>query len=322
MTLTVRDGHEDATRDALAGVSGLVRAVGFRTPELGLSCVVGVGAGLWDRMYAEPRPPGLHPFARVAGARHTAVSTPGDVLLHIRAARPDACFELAHLLMRELGSHTDVADEVHAFRYWDNRDLLGFVDGTENPTPQPAAVAAALVDDGTRWTGSSYVIVQKYLHDITAWDALPVEAQERAIGRTKLSDVELPDDVKPSNSHVALNVIEDEDGNELQIVRANLPFGRVGDAEFGTYFIGYASDPAVTERMLRNMFVGVPAGNHDRILDFSTAVTGCLFFVPPWAFLDDPGAFAPRSAPADAPAPPPPADGSLGIGNLGRSSPP
>ena len=130
--------------------------------------------------------------------------------------------------------------------------------------------------------------MQKYVHDLTVWDALPVEQQERAIGRTKLSDIEMPDDVKPPNSHVALNTIVDDDGNERQIMRYNMPFGAVGTREFGTYFIGYAASPDVIEQMLTNMFIGNPPGTYDRILDFSTALTGNLFFVPTLAFLDDP----------------------------------
>ena len=106
------------------------------------------------------------------------------------------------------------------------------------------------------------------------------------MGRTKLADIELADDQKPSNSHVALNVLTDSDGTELKILRDNMPFGRVGRGEFGTYYIAYASTPRITERMLSNMFIGDPPGNYDRILDFSTAVTGALFFVPSQDFLE------------------------------------
>src|SRR5262249_33863262 len=157
---------------------------------------------------------------------------------------------------------------------------LGFVDGTENPEGASALAAALIGDEDPAFAGGSYVVVQKYLHDLDAWDALPTEQQELAIGRTKLSDLELPDDVEPPNSHVALNTIVDEDGEERQIVSLNMPFGSVAEPEFGTYFIGYARDPGVIEEMLTNMFVGKPPGNHDRILDFSRAVTGALFFVP------------------------------------------
>jgi len=180
-----------------------------------------------------------------------------------------------------------VVDEVHGFRSFDQRDMLGFVDGTENPEGAEKSAAVLIGDEDPSYAGGSYVITQKYLHDLTAWGALSVEGQERAIGRSKLSDVEMADDVKPTNSHVALTTIVDADGTERAILRDNMPFGRVGAAEFGTYFIGYANDPGVTEQMLTNMFVGKPPGNHDRILDFSTAVTGTLFFVPTTDFLDD-----------------------------------
>jgi porphyrinogen peroxidase len=148
-------------------------------------------------------------------------------------------------------------------------------------------------DEDPGFAGGTYVIVQKYLHDLVAWDALSVEEQERAIGRTKLSDIELPDEVKAANSHVALNTIVDDDGEQRQIMRFNMPFGRVGAAEFGTYFIGYARTPEVIEQMLSNMFLGKPPAAYDRILDFSTAVTGSLFFVPTPDFLDDPPPAAP-----------------------------
>jgi porphyrinogen peroxidase len=152
------------------------------------------------------------------------------------------------------------------------------------------------------------------------------EEQERVIGRYKLSDIEMPDDVKPANSHVALNTIEEPDGTERQILRANMPFGEVGRGEFGTYYIGYAATPSVTEQMLVNMFIGDPPGNTDRILDFSTAVTGSLFFVPSADFLDDlpdpPGAQADPPADLADPAGVPADPGSLGIGSLKRSNKP
>ena len=324
LVLTVDAGGEETTRELLADLSGLKRSVGFRIPEGELTCVVGLGCELWDRLFGSPRPAALHPFREITGARHTAVSTPGDLLVHIRAHRLDLCFELAQRVTDRLSGAARVVDEVHGFRSFDDRDLLGFVDGTENPEGDAAGAAGIVGDEDPTFAGGSYVVVQKYLHDLAAWDALPVEEQERAIGRTKLSDLELPDDIKPSNSHVALNTITDEDGEERQILRYNMPFGRVGIAEFGTYFIGYTADPGVIEQMLTNMFVGKPAGNYDRILDFSTAVTGTLFFAPAAAFVDDPPA-----GPAAAPAPgeeavddqPDAEDDSLGIGNLRGASP-
>jgi len=190
------------------------------------------------------------------------------------------------------------------------------VDGTENPTGSAATAAVTVGTEDHDFAGSSYVIVQKYVHDLDTWNALSVEDQELVIGRKKLSNVELSDAAKPSDSHVAVNTIEAPDGTQRQILRDNMAFGTIGTREFGTYFIGYASTPAVTEQMLRNMFIGNPPGNHDRILEFSTAVTGSLFFVPTADFLDDlppePGADATTS---DA-SPPTESTGSLAIGSL------
>lgn len=321
LVVTVRPGAEDDVRDFLSGVPGLLRAVGFRDPGGELSCVVGIGARLWDRLYGSPRPAGLHPFQPLAGAVHKAPATPGDLLFHVRARRMDLCFELASQLMKALAGHADVADEVHGFRYFDERDLLGFVDGTESPPGAAAVTAVRIGNEDPGFAGGSYVVVQKYLHDLDAWNALPVEEQDRVIGRHKLDDIEIPDAQKASNSHVALNTIVGPDGAQRQIVRDNMPFGTIGAGEFGTYFIGYASSPDVIEEMLRNMFIGKPPGNHDRILDFSTAVTGGLFFVPTAEFLDDQPAYH-AAAMSSTPTEPAHPDGSLGIGNLGRSGTP
>ncbi len=319
MVLTIEPGGEETVRDLLADWAGLQRSVGFRVPEAPLACVAGIGSDAWDRLFSGPRPAELHPFRELTGTVHRAVSTPGDLLFHIRHERMDVCFEFVSQVMTRLAGAATVVDEVHGFRYFDERDLLGFVDGTENPVGRAAGVAALTGDADPGFAGGSYVIVQKYLHDMDAWNALAVEEQEKVIGRTKLSDIEMPDDVKPANSHVALNTIEDPDGTERQILRANMPFGEVGRGEFGTYYIAYAATPSVTEQMLVNMFIGDPPGNYDRILDFSTAVTGSLYFAPSADFLDDlpdpPGAH-PDEAGAAAPA----ESGSLGIGSLKRST--
>ncbi|MFD9031349.1 Dyp-type peroxidase [Streptomyces sp. NPDC059567] len=287
LVATLNPGGEAAVRDALAGLAGLTRSVAFRSPDTVLTCVAGIGSMAWDRLVGGPRPRELHPFTPLTGPRHRAPSTPGDLLFHVRGRRMDLCFELARLIVDALGAAVTVVDEVHGFAYFDERDLLGFVDGSENPEGGQADEAVFVTDDEPPFLGGSYVIVQKYLHDMAAWQSLTVEEQERVIGRTKSSNVELPDGVKPDDSHVALNTIVGDDGTEQKIVRENMAFGEVGRGEFGTYFIGYSRTPAVTEQMLRNMFLGDPPGLTDRILDFSTAVTGSLFFVPSADLLGD-----------------------------------
>jgi len=355
--VTVDPGGEEQVRDLLPDLPGLVRAYGFGRPDASLSCVTGFGSDVWGRLFDAPRPASLHPFPELRGPRHTAPATPGDLLFHVRAEQFDLCFALISEILERLRGAVTVQDEVQCFRYMDRRDLLGFVDGTENPVGAAARAAVLVGDEDPAYTGGSYVHVQKYLHDLRSWNALPVEAQERIIGRTKATNVELDEDV----SHVALNTVVGPDGVEHDIMRYNMPFGNPGRGEFGTYYIGYAHDPEVTEQMLRNMFLGTADATHDRILDFSTAVTGTLFFAPPTDFLDDPppapataeavanptaadsptdgsdspapaGGTASPTVPAPLPAPagdllspaaPRPAraaDGSLGIGSLNRNS--
>jgi putative iron-dependent peroxidase len=324
LVVTINKGEDDvdAVRSFCADFAGLVRAVEFRDLEAGLSCVMGIGSDAWVRLFGDPRPAELHSFREFrAGSRH-AIATPGDLLFHIRAKRMDLCFEIAAQIMAKLGDAVTAVDEVHGFRYFDDRDLLGFVDGTENPRGQAVIDAALIGAEDPAFAGGSYVITQKYLHDLAGWNALPTETQERIIGRTKLADIELDDAVKPTSAHNALTTIS-ENGQEFQIVRDNMPFGKVGDGEYGTYFIGYCRTPRVTEQMIENMFIGKPPGNYDRLLDFSRAVTGTLFFVPSATFLDTLGEAGPAAAPPAAKSTAEPslskglsADGSLGIGSL------
>jgi len=329
LVVTINRGEESesAVRAWCGNLAALLRAVGFRDLDGQLSCIMAFGSDAWDRLFRTPKPKDLHPFREIRG-RHHAVATPGDILFHIRAARMDLCFELAMQIMSGLRGAVSTADEVHGFNYFDERDLMGFVDGTENPVDQAASDAAIIGEEDAQFAGGSYVLVQKYLHDLDGWNALPVEQQERIIGRTKLSDIELDDAVKPTSAHNALTTIV-EDGKQLEIVRDNMPFGDAGKGEFGTYFIGYARSPHRIEQMLLNMFVGNPPGNYDRLLDFSRAVTGTLFFAPSATFLEDipapaPSTCATSASDREAQDKPKPrsssSDGSLAIGSLKREA--
>jgi porphyrinogen peroxidase len=319
VTINSEPRSRTAIRSFCGDLAGLVRAVEFRDIEGGLSCVMGIGSDAWRRLFGDPHPANLHAFREIrSGARH-AVSTPGDLLFHIRAKRMDLCFELATQIMAQIGNAVSAVDEVHGFRFFDDRDIIGFVDGTENPRNEAAMEAALIGAEDAAFAGGSYVIVQKYLHDLDGWNQLSTETQERIIGRTKLSDIELDDSVKPAYAHNALTTIT-EDGKEVKILRDNMPFGRAGSGEFGTYFIGYSRAPRRIEQMLENMFIGRPPGNYDRLLDFSRAVTGNLFFVPSATFLentdDDAVVSAVSAAVGSAPSRPGVKDGSLGIGSL------
>lgn len=264
----------------LEGLDDLVKTVGFRDLSGRLSCIAGIGSDLWDRFHSNGRPKELKPFAFIKGAAHDAPSTPGDLLFHIRSERTDLCFEFERILLDNLGASITVVDEVTGFRYFDARDLLGFVDGTANPTGLDLPASALVGEEDADFAGGSYVVVQKYLHDLGAWAKTPTPLQEEIIGRTKIDNIEIDDDDAPRKSHKSLATIEDADGNEYDILRDNMPFGRPGQQEFGTYFIGYSRYLWVIEKMLQRMYVGDPPGAYDRLLDFSTPHTGTTFFAP------------------------------------------
>jgi putative iron-dependent peroxidase len=265
----------------LGSLDDLVKTVGFRDLAGRLSCIAGIGRDFWDRLQPGNVPKELHPFAAIHGAVHTAPSTPGDILFHVRSERPDLCFEFVRILMASLGDSVTVADEVSGFRYFDSRDLLGFVDGTANPTGLDLPGSALVGDEDAEFAGGSYVVVQKYLHDLDAWGRVATPVQEEIIGRTKIDNIEIDDDAAPRKSHKALATIVDADGNEHDILRDNMPFGRPGHREFGTYFIGYSRYLWVIEAMLQRMYIGDPPGSYDRLLDFSKPQTGTTFFAPP-----------------------------------------
>jgi putative iron-dependent peroxidase len=269
----------------LDGLDDLIKTVGFRDLSARLSCIVGIGRDLWDRLNSDKRPRELRSFAPIEGAVHAAPSTPGDLLFHIRSERPDLCFEFERILLDDLGTGVSVVDEVSGFRYFDARDLLGFVDGTANPTGLDLPVAALVGVEDVDFVGGSYVVVQKYLHDLSAWTRVPTHLQEEIIGRTKIDNIEIDDDGASRKSHKSLATIIDADGNEHDILRDNMPFGRPGRREFGTYFIGYSRRLWVIEKMLQRMYIGDPPGAYDRLLDFSTPHTGATFFAPARATL-------------------------------------
>ncbi|OCT54790.1 dyp-type peroxidase [Cladophialophora carrionii] len=284
LSVTEQPGAIQTARSALASVDDLSKNVSIRDLDASFACTVGVGSDIWDRLLPDvARPAELHPFPKIEGKVHTAVSTPGDLLFHIRAQRRDLCFEFERQLMDLLGDSVKVVDSTVGFRYFDVRDLLGFVDGTANPVG-PAVNESVLITeaDDANSAGGSYVVIQKYVHDLAAWKTLSTEQQEAVIGRRKFDNVELADqDDDKQKPHKQLATIEDpHSGAELSILRDNMPFGNAGQGEFGTYFIGYSRKLWVIEQMLERMFVGSPPGLHDRILDYSRALTGTTFFVP------------------------------------------
>lgn len=289
LVVTVNEGDAamQTARSVVASTDDLIKDVRIRSAQNLFTCNVGIGHRVWNDLTGKPSPRELKPFTEVKGAKHTAVATAGDLIYHIRADAMDLIVEFERILLEAFGDAVTVVDEVAGFRYFDGRDLLQFVDGTANADGSSAAKDTIVADEDPAYAGGSYVVTQKYLHNLGAWHNEPTQIQEAIIGRRKFDNVELPDaGADEQKAHKTLCTITDDDG-EHDILRDNMPFASPGKNEYGTYFIGYSRHLWVIEKMLERMFIGAPPPLHDRILDFSTAMTGTTFFAPARQFLTD-----------------------------------
>lgn len=217
----------------------------------------------------------FHPL----GSDVHAPATDCDILLHVNSNRHDLNFFLLRKFMSSIASHVSVVDETYGFRYLDSRDMTGFIDGTENPKGDEDCQNVAIIADG-HCLGGSVVMVQRYIHQLDAWEKLSVAQQEKIIGRTKSDSIEL-DDV-PACSHVGRVDIK-EKGQALKIVRHSLPYGTVS-GEHGLLFIAYSHSQHVIQTMLESMY-GERDGQIDALLQFIRPVTGAYFYAPSMAAL-------------------------------------
>ncbi len=235
------------------------------------------GVDYWNVIHPDSKPQHLKPFSQLGEGDLVAPATGGDLLLHIHSDRKDMIYVLASEFLKAIKTDVTVLEEVEGFHYLDDRDLTGFIDGTENPEGNERA-EVALIDNDPGFIGGSYVLAQRYVHNLPKWEKVDDKEQEGIIGRTKPDSVELDDDVMPETSHVSRVVIE-EDGEELEIVRHSLPYGKAsGDA--GLFFLAYSKDNTILEKMLANMFGTSDDGLHDHLMDYTSAKSGAYFFAP------------------------------------------
>ena len=261
--------------DLAEHLPAFINSMNIRYPEAKLAVAFGLSRKACDYLFPEAtRPKELENFQSIVGPKYTAVATPADLFFHIRSQNSAVPFELMSEIMAIIEANTITLDETHGFRYFEGRAIIGFVDGTENPSALDTPEYAIIGDEDPAFENGSYAFAQKYQHNLDAWNDLSTEDQEKAIGRKKFNDLELDDEAKLANSH---NVVsQDNDGGvEHKIVRMNVPFSNPAEKINGTYFIGYARHWTVTKRMLQGMFE-----KSDRLLDFSTPLTGELFFIP------------------------------------------
>ncbi|WGE46769.1 Dyp-type peroxidase [Actinobacillus equuli] len=244
----------------------------FSTEALGLT--LAFGKALWSQLKANSATE-LKDFVALGKAeREYAPATQRDFLVHIQSNRPDINFSIALMVVEQLKEVAEIVEETHGFRWVEERDLTGFIDGTENPQTDEKLREVALIEDGED-AGGSYVLSQRYVHQLAKWYKMNTERQEQVIGRTKADSVELED--VPENSHVG-RVDLKENGKGLKILRHSLPYG-LASGEHGLYFIAFAKRLHNIDQQLKSMF-GELDGKTDRLLGFTKPVSGSYYFAP------------------------------------------
>jgi porphyrinogen peroxidase len=261
-----------------ADIVGIV--ANLRAPSIttgGVNLVVGFRPELWRAIAPDQIPAEVsgfnQPLQGVEGFSMPA--TQHDLWFWAAGHAYERVFDSAREVIAALAQVASLVEETDGWTYKDNRDLTGFIDGTENPDLM-VAPEVALVPDGAPGAGGSVVLVQKWVHDFTLWEALSVGEQEKAIGRSKDDSTELSDVIRGPAAHVPRNVIV-ENGEERHIFRRNTPYGTPSD--HGTMFVGFSCEQHRLDRMLRRM-AGMEDGIRDTLTRYTTAVTGAYYFVP------------------------------------------
>jgi porphyrinogen peroxidase len=243
-----------------------------RTTTGGVNFVIGFRPELWRERAPEHSPAGLTGFNRpIQGTEGFVMPcTQHDAVVWLSGSAYDVIFDMARSIVRDLSGRAALAEETASWSYRHDRDLTGFIDGSENPSLLDAP-AAALLPEGVPGAAGSVLLLQKWKHKVAEWDALPVAQQERIMGRTRLESIELEN--KPADSHVA-RTDQDEFGH---IFRRNMPYGHVGD--HGTMFVGFSADQKRLSRMLDSM-AGLVTGARDALTRFTEPLSGAYYFVP------------------------------------------
>lgn len=285
MTFVLADGALPAsTADIVVSLCHVVNTAQTLGQSAGLSVTLGFSANAWQRLFADrPLPAKLQPFVELRdGPRHFP-ATPGDIFAMVKSERMDFNFLAAKDLARVLGSVATLTEDIQGFSYLEERDMIDFVDGTENPTDDLRRESILVGEEDADYSGGSYLTVQRYIHRRDNWEGQETTYQEQVIGRTKVDDVELADDVKPAWAHVAKSKVEVA-GEEQRMFRQNRAFGNA--MEQGTMFVGFVRDADTIATSLRQMILADEKGDYDRLLDFVEARSGVHYFVPPQGFLE------------------------------------
>lgn len=283
LMFNANDGVESSLRASLASVAQYVYDLTDQYADSAFNGFVAVGANYWDNLFAGGRPAQLKPFPAMHEGNRDAPAIEYDIFVHLRCDRLDILHLVANEVNQMLEDLVELIEEERGFRFMDNRDLTGFVDGTENPKGRQRQEVALVGDEDESFRGGAYVHVQKFSHNLSKWHRLPVKKQEDIIGRTKVDNIEYASADKPLTSHIKRVNLKDEHGKSMEILRQSMPYGSV--KEQGLMFISVCRTPMHFEKMLESMVFGDGEGNHDHLMHFTQALTGSSFFAPSLDFL-------------------------------------
>lgn len=282
MMFSAYEQAENALPGVLAGLASWLQQSSDRNADCAFNGFIAIGANYWDSLYPQSRPELLAPFPQFSAEDRHAPSQPVDLFVHLRSDRVDFNHVAAQEVCRRLTGLAELVEEVRSFRYLDNRDLTGFVDGTENPVGAHRR-EVALVAEG-EFAGGSYIHTQRYVHNMGLWQQQSLKVQEDTIGRTKADNVEYESQAKPLTCHIKRTNLKDDDGKSMEILRQSMPYGDM--KEQGLFFISCCHTPVHFEQQLKSMVMGDGHGHHDHLLNYTQAVTGAAFFAPSLDFLD------------------------------------
>ncbi|PSV27816.1 MULTISPECIES: Dyp-type peroxidase [unclassified Photobacterium] len=269
--------NDDVTK-IFAKIQIIEKSIAQKDPSANLSLTIGISNKGWPTVFPDVQAPSLlHDFIAMTDGERSFPSTPGDIFIMIKSERMDINFQAAKYIAAALQPVANLIEDIQGFKYLDNRDMIDFVDGTENPKNEARFNAVLVDNDRDIHQGGTYLTVQRYVDRQGLWDKQTTEYQEQVIGRTKLDDIELDDDQKPAWAHNNKSkvIIDDQ---EIKMLRQNRPFGNA--MEHGTMFVGFAASPEILDISLKQMIYADENGNYDRLLDFVEAKTGTHYFVP------------------------------------------
>ncbi len=277
ITLNINRSEISALKRALVAAPALIEGLQVQFPAAELHAAIGLSSLVWDEL-DNNRPQHLATFPHIAGKDIEFTPTDVDLVLHIRSSRHDATYQLVNILFRAFGNSVSLVEEVSCFKYLDNRDLTGFVDGTENPAGEQRKSVALVGNEDPSFENGSYLNLMRFVHDLEKWEKEDLKTQEDTYGRTKHTNEEYPSAEKSVHAHTKRTSLKDENGNSMEILRHSMPFASL--TEKGLMFASYSKTPVIFNLMLESMVKGDENGNTDHLMKYTRATTGQAFFVP------------------------------------------